>query len=125
MSRISCCTVSLGIVAGVLLTSCSSREPRWTIEPANKGTVMVLGQTATQGAVPWKAGLTVRQSLANLGGGTPFANLRQVHLVTRTGRSNWEGQVMQERVINIETGKPDVAVPDQSVIIVPEKKITF
>lgn len=32
---------------------------------------------------------------------------------------------MQERVINIETGKPDVAVPDQSVIIVPEKKITF
>lgn len=32
---------------------------------------------------------------------------------------------MQEQVINVDTGKPDVAIPDQSVIIVPEKKITY
>lgn len=124
MRRKSYRFVLSGILVGALMTSCS-QEPRWTIEPANKGTVMVLGQTATQGAVPWKAGLTVRQSLANLGGCTPFANLRRVRLVTLTGRSTWQGRVMQERVIDVRNGKHDEVVPDQSVIIVSEKTITF
>lgn len=86
---------------------------------------MVLGQAVTQGEVPWVSGMTFRQCFAKLGGYTPFADLQHVRLVTRTGCNSWEGQVMQEQVINVDTGKPDVAIPDQSVIIVPEKKITY
>ena len=87
--------------------------------------MLVLGQTAHQGPVAWKPRMTICECFAKMGGCSQFADLRRVRLVTKTGRSFWQGEAMQEQVIDLRLGKPDVEVPDQSVLIVPEKKLTF
>ena len=87
--------------------------------------MLVLGQTAKQGTIAWRPGMTTGLCFARMGGCSQFADLRRVSLVTTTGRSLWQGEPMQERVIDLRPGKPDVEVPDQSVLIVPEKKLTF
>jgi hypothetical protein len=108
------------------LPSCSlvDQGPKCTVQPAPKGTVLLLGATHPTGKVPWTPGMTVRECFMKMGGYTNFTNLRHLRLVT-IKRGIWQGQVMQERVINVELGKPDVEIPDQSVIIVQEKRVIF
>jgi protein involved in polysaccharide export with SLBB domain len=94
------------------------------VEAADEGTVLVLGQAVKQGSVAWTTGMTLRECLSKAGGPSTFANLRCIRLVI-AGEKLWQGRVMLEREIDVRPAKPDVEVPDQSVIIVPEKKVIF
>lgn len=108
----------------VFMASCASKQVTWKIEPADKGSVLVLGHVLRQGSVPWLANMTVRQCVAKAGGFEAFANTRRIRLIT-PGEPIWQEFIMHDHTIDLRDGKPDVQVKDRSVIIVRELVFSF
>lgn len=105
------------------LCCCTSREPTWVVEPAPKGTVLVLGTVKTPGLVTWHSGLTLKECQVKSGGTVLFSNLGRSRIVSPY--IDKDHVKMHERTVGHREDTAKIHIPDGSVIIVPEMTITF
>jgi hypothetical protein len=68
--------------------------------------------------------MTAQECILKSGGFAQFANHKHVRIITLERREQ-QGVIMHKQVVDLRPGKPQIGVPDQSVIVVPEVSLIY